>query len=436
MSETNQNMWRSLAISFRIELAFHAANNEGAGGTNVMEPRRITVGDKEYDGISGEIVRRHILENFVKLCQQNNIPLHDRCKGLAPDRGLVDFVQLIQSKNWQYRDRQGRTRPGIEPVNYPEATEILLRKCALCDVGGFMYPLGEAVQNISRVLGQQIGSMGGGLKRDSCFEVGWLISEHPAIVNYTQHSAYDPDPERHNLFVQNMRVGIYGGVIRIDLDRIGRNDWWWLNPKKGEGTKIDEFDISEEDLKKLIKNKELPTDVKEKLEELLQTHEVNININEIGKNTWEITGAKSRELILKKEGEKLMMYEPNGFEEYALSPQDRLKRDCLLLEAIKKWLLSPSFAKQTGWLQHQSGLLEGSIVLSKDGAAPFASPIKFEIEEGKPMIKKNENYRDILKDVVGQDTNHYKKYDFNNPKELIDAINETVDELKCQGTQQ
>jgi len=27
-------------MSFRIELAFHAANNEGADGTNVMEPRR------------------------------------------------------------------------------------------------------------------------------------------------------------------------------------------------------------------------------------------------------------------------------------------------------------------------------------------------------------------------------------------------------------
>ena len=50
-------------------------------------------------------------------------------------------------------------------------------------------------------------------------------------MDYTQHSAYVPDPERHNLFVQNMRVGIYGGVLRIDLDRIGRNDWWWLNPK-------------------------------------------------------------------------------------------------------------------------------------------------------------------------------------------------------------
>ncbi|MCD6492294.1 MAG: hypothetical protein J7K36_00580, partial [Archaeoglobaceae archaeon] len=122
---------------------------------------------------------------------------------------------------------------------------------------------------------------------------------------------------------------------------------------------------------------------------------------------------------------------PNGFDEYALNQQDRLKRACLLLEAIKKWLLSPSFAKQTGWLQHQSGLLEGSIVLSKDGAAPFVSPIKFEIEEGKPIIKRNENYKSILQDIVSQATNHYKKCDFNSPKELIEKINEILGELGC-----
>ena len=348
----DKNVWGSLAMSFRIELAFHAANNEGAGGTNVMEPRRITVGDKEYDGISGEIIRRHILENFVKLCQQNGLPLHDRCKGLVPDRGLVEFVKLIRDKKWQYSSN----RVGIKPENYPEATKILIEKCALCDVGGFMYPLGEATQQLSQILGEKIEAMGGGLKRDSCFEVGWLISEHPAIVDYTQHSAYDPDPERHNLFVQNMRVGIYGGVLRIDLDRIGRNDWWWLNP--------------------------------------------------------------------------------SDFEEYAIEPPDRLKRACLLIEAIKKWLLSPTFAKQTGWLQHQSGLLEGSIVLSKDGAAPFISPIEFKIEEGKPIIKRNENYRDVLQNIVSKASDHYQKYDFNNPGELVEKINKVFDELKCQEEKQ
>ncbi len=343
MNGTHQNVWRSLAMSFRMELAFHAANNEGAGGTNVMEPRRITVCDKEYDGISGEIIRRHILENFVKLCQQNNVPLHDRCKGLVPDRGRDDLINWAQSQNIQR----------LEPQNhYPNATKHLIENCALCDVGGYLIALerGDPVQGV--------------LKRDSCFEVGWLISEHPAIVDYTQHSAYktDIDPQtgelQHNLFVQNIRVGIYGGVLRIDLDRIGRNDWWWLNPRSNSNS--------------------------------------------------------------------------NGFEEYALNLPDRLKRACLLLEAIKKWLLSPSFAKQTGWLQHQSGLLEGSIVLSKDGAAPFVSPIKFEFENGKPVIKKNGDYKNVLDDIVNQATDHYKKYDFGNSKELIEKIDEILGELRCQ----
>lgn len=350
MSGTNQNVWRSLAMSFRMELAFHAANNEGAGGTNVMEPRRITVGDKEYDGISGEIIRRHILENFVKLCQQNNIPLHNRCKGLVPDRGRDYLIQWILNNRSNLPTRNNK--PLLDPEHYPNATKAMIDSCAVCDVGGYLIPF------------EQNDPVAGNLRRDSCFEIGWLISEHPAIVDYTQHSAYktDIDPQtgelQHNLFVQNMRVGIYGGVLRIDLDRIGRNDWWWLNPRSNNNS--------------------------------------------------------------------------NGFEEYALNPSDRLKRACLLLEAIKKWLLSPSFAKQTGWLQHQSGLLEGSIVLSKDGAAPFVSPIKFEIEDGKPVIKKNDNYRGVLQDTVSQAASHYKKYDFSSPKELIEKIDEILEELRCQ----
>ncbi len=418
--------WRSLAMCFRVELAFHAANNEGAGGTNVMEPRRITVGDKEYDGISGEIIRRHILENFVKLCQQNNVPLHDRCKGLVPDRGREPLKNWIQQNRSSLPTRHVRSKnlPVLDPQHYPDATKELITNCALCDVGGYLIALEEA----DNVLGV--------LKRDSCFEVGWLISEHPAIVDYTQHSAYDPDPERHNLFVQNMRIGIYGGVLRIDLDRIGRNDWWWLNPKKGEGRKIEEIDVPREELEKLEKENKLPSEVANKLKALLQTKEVKISINKLRNDAWEVISGKENEIIIKKEGSKLVLYQPNGFDEYALSECDRLQRIRLLLEAIKQWLLSPTFAKQTGWLQHQSGLLEGSIVLSKDGAAPFVSPIKFEIEDGKPIIKKNENYRSVLQDIVDEntnkDTNPYKKYDFNSPKELIKKINEILEELKCQ----
>jgi len=321
--------YKSLAISFRIELGFHAANNEGAGGTNVMESRRITVGDKEYDGISGEIIRHHILEQFVKLCQANKVSLHQRCHGLVPDRCREEVKQWMQNHNVE------RLFP---EQHYSPLSREILNNCALCDAGGYLV-----------ALQQQQDKVEGTLKRDSCFEVGWLITEHPTIVNYTQHSAYDPDPEKHNLFVQNMRNGVYGGVLRIDLDRIGFNDWWWL--------------------------------------------------------------------------------EQNN--QYAIGDAERAKRIRLLLQAIRHWLLSPSFAKQAGWLQHMSGLLEGSIVLSKDGPAPFYSPIKFELENGdpnKPIIRPNREYRDLLDKLKDACGNTLEVYRFDSPDEFKKKMVEEIEE--------
>ncbi len=333
--------YRSLAMSFRIQLGFHAANNEGAGGTNVMEPRRITVGDKEYDGISGEIIRHHILENFVKLCQQNSVGLHDRCKGLVPDRGKEPVKDWItkNATNLPTRTVQNRELPFLDPPHYPEVTRELLQTCALCDTGGYLIAL-ETSDNAQ-----------GTLKRDSCFEVGWLITEHPAVVNFTQHSAYDPDPQKHNLFVQNMRNGIYSGVLRLDLDRIGFNDWWWLQ---------------------------------------------------------------------------------SGAKQYAIDENERKKRIRLLLTAIRQWLLSPTFAKQTSWLQHMSGLLEGVIVLSKDGPAPFYSPIRFEANPD-PVIKPNPEYRDLLKRVQSQCGNTLEVYFFDNPEQFKQEMKKIEDKFSASG---
>jgi CRISPR-associated protein Cst2 len=333
--------YKSLAMSFRIQLGFHAANNEGAGGTNVMEPRRITVGDKEYDGISGEIIRHHILENFVRLCQQYNLPLHQRCRGLVPDRGKEPLKQWIRNQaSLPKKKVQNRDLSLLDPPHYPIATKQLLKDCALCDIGGFLLAL-EATDGAQ-----------GTLKRDSCFEVGWLITEHPAVVNYTQHSAYDPDPEKHNLFVQNMRIGTYGGVLRIDLDRIGFNDWWWLG---------------------------------------------------------------------------------NGVTRYAISDAERYKRMWVLLEAIKQWMLSPSFAKQAGWLHHPDGTFEGVIVLSTDGPAPFYSPIKFELEGGdpnRPVIKSNPQYREIIKQLEEKCGDTLRVEEFNQPSEFKEKIGQVIADLQ------
>jgi len=323
--------YRSLALSFRIQLGFHAANNEGAGGTNVMEPRRISVGDKEYDGISGEIIRHHILEEFVKLCEVNGVPLHQRCRGLVPDRCKEEV------KQWMQQNNVNKLTP---EQHYTTLSQQILQECALCDIGGYLVALQQKQDKVE-----------GTLKRDSCFEVGWLITEHPAIVDYTQHSAYDPDPEKHNLFVQNMRTGIYGGVLRIDLDRVGFNDWWWLQ---------------------------------------------------------------------------------SNAQKYAINESERKKRICLLLQAIRRWLLSPSFAKQAGWLQHMSGLLEGIIVLSKDGPAPFYSPIKFELENNdpdRPVIKPNPEYREHLEKLKESCGKTLEVYCFDKPDELKQKMEEIEQKL-------
>ncbi|MEM4204863.1 MAG: DevR family CRISPR-associated autoregulator [Candidatus Methanomethylicaceae archaeon] len=323
--------YRSLAMSFRIQLGFHAANNEGAGGTNVMEPRRITVGDKEYDGISGEIIRHHILESFIKLCQQNNVNLHDRCKGLVPDRCKSEVM------SWMGTSKITELKPD---QHYSPLTAKILTDCALCDIGGFLVALQQKQDKVE-----------GTLKRDSCFEVGWLITEHPAIVDYTQHSAYHPDPKEHNLFVQNMRTGIYSGVLRLDLDRIGFNDWWWLQ---------------------------------------------------------------------------------NGASQYVIGDDERSTRIRLLIEAIRQWLISPSFAKQTGWLQHMSGLLEGAIVLSKDGPAPFYSPIQFEANP-TPVIKPNPEYRNLLERVKSKTNNTLEIHRFDSPDQFEEKMKGIENKFLSQG---
>lgn len=334
--------YRSLAISFRIQLGFHAANNEGSGGTNVMEPRRITVGDKEYDGISGEIIRHHILENFVKLCRDEKVNLHSRCQGLVPDRGKEPLKAWIENNkaNLPAKEVRGKRLPQLSPPHYPSTTAELLKNCALCDVGGYLLALEES------------DNAQGTLKRDSCFEMGWLITEHPAVVDFTQQSAYDPDPDKNNLFVQNMRTGIYGGVLRVDIDRVGFNDWWWLG---------------------------------------------------------------------------------NSVEQYAIDDSQRKLRVKLLLKSIHQWILSPSFAKQTGWLPHMNGLLEGAIVLSKNGPAPFFSPIKFEIDPEGPAIKPNSNFIQTLNSVKEKDSQNIEVEEFKKPDEFKEKMSHVEEKFSQKG---
>lgn len=332
------NGYRSLSLTFRVALAFHGLNMEGTSG-NVIEPRRISLGDAEYDGISGEIIRRHILENFRDLAG-DRLPLHPGCRGLIPERGkqaLATWMQISDEVEYGGTGvtRQKNLNPEDKTPAFSPATRQLLSECALCDIGGYLMAF------------ERTDPVTGTLKRDSTFEVGWLISEHPSQADYTQHAAYKPD-QQHNLFTMGMRSAVYGGVMRFDLDRIGHNDWWWLAPD----------------------------------------------------------GAAQR---------------------WPVSEDGRKQRARALLTAVQQWLLSPSGARQAGWLQHQGDPFEGILVLSKGGPAPFVSPIALEVEvagngQARPRVKANSGYRETVKRLTATRPAEMQAFEFANQAELVEQF--------------
>lgn len=217
------SLW-SLSVSFRLGLGFHALNNEGADGSNLMQPRRIDVGDLTYDGISGEIVRRHILENFVSLRPDDVLPMS---AGLHPDRGPLGIraaARLLDPK------------ATLKSENLHSAVRRAIEECAVLDAGGFLAAFGaEAAPDTAYVaegeyIRTQCAPIGSAdpVKRESCFDVGWLISEEPQDLTVTQHSAFRDTAKLNSRYAQTMRSNIYGGVVRADLHRIGVDDHWYL----------------------------------------------------------------------------------------------------------------------------------------------------------------------------------------------------------------
>ena len=125
-------LW-SISFSFRLGLALHALNNEGADGGNLMQPRRIDVGQQTYDGISGEIVRRHIMENYVTLCRKEGASLMPMSEALHPDRGPLGIRASAQSIGEEE----------LNTENLYAATRKAVETCAVLDVGGFLAAFGQ-----------------------------------------------------------------------------------------------------------------------------------------------------------------------------------------------------------------------------------------------------------------------------------------------------
>lgn len=224
---TNQSFF-SISFSYRLGLGFHALNNEGSDGSNLMQPRNIDVGEITYDGISGEIIRRHILENFVMICRNEKIPMLPMSEGLHPDRGIFGIRASAKTNG----DSE------LSNNNLMKSIRKSVLDCAVLDAGGFLaaFPSASKQGNFDNsyiVEGTYIqnhcASMSGEInpvKRDSCFDVAWLISEEPQDIVITQHSAFRSTASNNSRYSQSMRSNVYGGIIRLDLHRIGMDDNW------------------------------------------------------------------------------------------------------------------------------------------------------------------------------------------------------------------
>jgi len=346
----------SISFSYRLGLGFHALNNEGADGSNLMQPRRIDVGNVTYDGISGEIIRRHILENFVSNCEESKIPTYSFSQALHPDRAILGIRKAA-------KDNKVDKLTKSNSIDLLKAVKLAIQSCAVIDIGGFLAPFsaegkqedaeGEGKTNNENKIKAQppeaelfktlakIGNKQEGapitVKRDSVFDVAWLISENPQDYTVTQHSAYRPSGDQ-SLFSQSMRSNIYGGVVRADLHRIGTNDYWYLL---------------------------------------------------------------------------------NNDNRYVVGEPEIMQRQLALVKAIIDFICSPTGAKTAGWAPHVF-LIEGAILLSSNRTAPFISPIKVSLknnDENNPVCF-NSEYITNIKSLA--DVNSTWVYEFKDAKELLD----------------
>lgn len=244
-------LW-SVAFSYRLGLAFHALNNEGADGGNLMQPRRIDVGRVTYDGISGEIIRRHILQNFIEVCRRDGIPMYSLSEGLHPDRGPIGIRRAAKDLHHE------------ELTNEHLLTSVrhAVEQCAALDVGGYLAAWQDAASQDYVAERQYIDSFCAKLpkkgnkvdlepvKRDSCFDVAWMISEEPQDLTVTQHSAFRDTFSLNSRYAQTMRSNVYGGVIRADLHRIGTDDYWYLQKNKNGANLDRQIVVSDEQAKR------------------------------------------------------------------------------------------------------------------------------------------------------------------------------------------
>ncbi len=169
-------------------------------------------------------------ENFVNLCSARSIATLPLSAGLHPDRGPIGIRAAARIL----------AKPEVSNDNLFECVRKAIELCAVLDVGGYLaawkedaggtkkQPVAEKHYLDSECVPYKDAEP---VKRESCFDVAWLISEQPQDLTVTQHSAFRDTFAMNSRFAQTMRSNVYGGVIRADLHRVGTDDYWYLQSK-------------------------------------------------------------------------------------------------------------------------------------------------------------------------------------------------------------
>ena len=237
-----------------------------------------------------------------------------------------------------------------------------IEKCAVLDAGGFLAAWKDAQggTNAGDYVAESdyinrccatIGSVDP-VKRESCFDVAWLISENPQDLTVTQHSAFRDTAKMNSRYAQSMRSNIYGGVIRADLHRIGTDDYWYLQ---------------------------------------------------------------------------------NGQQRLAIQEPKQKERQVALIEAIINFIAAPTGAKTAGWAPHVF-LTEGAILLTSARTAPFASPIKVDLNDKDTPVKADSTFVEAMKKLANDKDNPKADtwaWEFKDTKGLLDVF--TAIKAKLEG---
>ncbi len=184
-----------IAIVGRLTWNLHSLNNEGTIG-NVTEPRTVVLWDgTKTDGVSGEMMKHiHAFWTWLQM-REKQFPLCQGCQTFHPQR--ADVGRGLSNKPDQ-------------------AIEEALKRCALCDLHGFL------VQRPT-------------VHRQSTVEFGWVVGIRERTqrdlhiharhaMTEAQESQQQEGVSPQMLYHRPTRSGVYAFVTLFQPWRIGLNE--------------------------------------------------------------------------------------------------------------------------------------------------------------------------------------------------------------------